>query len=266
MDWTDEKYVKLFTRDTVTWRSWPWQGRAVLPLLLRAVDNAGILQVGAREPVRSVALMIDVPEDVVKPGLDALLSDGTAEIVNGVLILPKFNEAQESRKTNAQAKREQREKAKAMARTVQAPEVSTQHRQTAADDVLSAADLGRSGHPPSPALPDPVPCPSPDEVATPKKLPAPPLPREPDDPFIGPEAFFAHVQNLRHRDGGVTERYPDSRSLSTWWSEVGMELNGRFNLLEPALARFGANKHWSEANPPWPFAAFMKTWRDYVRR
>lgn len=179
MDFSDEHYVKLFTRDTVTWRSWPWQARAVLPLLMRAVDHAGILSVGEREPARSVALMVDMPTEVVAPGLAALLADGTLELVAGSLIITKFNDAQESKKSNAQAKREQREKAKALAKGSQTIELTKAHRQTAADG-------GRSGHPPSPALPCPTPlkasasrekrAPT-GEPAKPKPVKSPPDPR-----------------------------------------------------------------------------------------
>lgn len=93
-----------------------------------------------------------------------------------------------------------------------------------------------------------------------------PLPASPDNRFASGDAYWAHVQNRRHEAGGVVERPPDPRRLSSWWSEVGMELNGDYEALDDGLARFGSNKHWEHSNPPWPFAAFMKNWRDYVRR
>jgi len=170
MDFADEHYVKLFTRDTVTWRSWPWQSKALFPLLMRVVDHAGILSVGTREPARSVALMVMLPEDVVTPGLEALLADETVELVGGSLIITRFVDAQESRKTNAQAKREQREKAKAMVRAAQVLEATATHRQTATDG-------GRSGHPPSPALL----CPAlPEKTSPRRKRAAAPVGTEPD--------------------------------------------------------------------------------------
>lgn len=102
------------------------------------------------------------------------------------------------------------------------------------------------------------------EDDTPPPAKFPPVPPEPPDRFASGEAYWAHVQNRRRELGHVTEKYPKN-NLSTWWSEVGMELNGRYELLDAALARFGANKHWSTTDPPWPFDAFIKTWRDYVR-
>ena len=43
MDWANERYVRLYTRDTVTWKMWPWEARAIFPLLMRKVDRAGVL-------------------------------------------------------------------------------------------------------------------------------------------------------------------------------------------------------------------------------
>lgn len=116
MDWADEHYVKLFTRDTVTWRSWPWQARALLTLLLRKVDAAGFFDVGSRDPELSLAIMVEMPREVVAPGLAALLADGTAEMVGGKLLLPNFVAAQESRKTDKRKAADYRESKKAKAR------------------------------------------------------------------------------------------------------------------------------------------------------
>jgi hypothetical protein len=47
MRWPDESYVKLYTRDTPTWRAMAWQARALLPLLMRKVDKAGLMECGS---------------------------------------------------------------------------------------------------------------------------------------------------------------------------------------------------------------------------
>jgi hypothetical protein len=151
VNWSDEHYVKLFTRDTVTWRSWPWQARALFPLLMRAVDGAGMLSVGTRELARSVALMVDMPSDIVLPGIKALLDDGTVELANGTLIVTKFLEAQESRKSDAQSKRDVRERAKAVARAKQLGVIvgtPVRPSPTVSDDVQSCPPPAQ----PSPAL------------------------------------------------------------------------------------------------------------------
>lgn len=176
MDFSDEHYVKLFTRDTVTWRTWPWQARALFPLLMRAVDNAGIMRTGNRDVPRAVALMVDIPVDVVAPGLEALLADGTVEIAGAGLIITKFVDAQESRKTDAQKKRDQRERAKDRERSSQPieivkPPVTGSHPMS--PDVTG-------GHPPSSALLIPVPV----KAKVPEKKPR--GPEKPADPRFGP--------------------------------------------------------------------------------
>jgi hypothetical protein len=116
MDWSDEHYVKLFTRDTVTWRSWPWQARALFPLMLRKVDNTGFFDVGKKQPELALAIMVELPSEVVGPGLEAVLADGTVELVEGRLLLPNFVDAQESRKTNKAKARDYRNRKRDHAR------------------------------------------------------------------------------------------------------------------------------------------------------
>lgn len=108
MRWEDERYVRLYVRDTVNWMAWPWQARALLPLLLRKVDRAGILQVGRGSPARiaaAVAALVAIPPEVVGPGLAALMDPvegerATVEIRDGVLLIPSFMEASEVRQTS----------------------------------------------------------------------------------------------------------------------------------------------------------------------
>lgn len=110
MNWAEEKFVKLFTRDTPTWLAWPWQARAMAPLLLRKLEGEGRLAVGRLEPARAAALTIGLPIEVVEAGLPAMLDDGTLELRDDGLWWSKFEEAQESRKSDALRQREQRAK------------------------------------------------------------------------------------------------------------------------------------------------------------
>ena len=110
MDWTEEKYVKLYQRDTVTWIGWPWEGRCVLPLLLRKVDGAGLVAHGKVSPAVGIGLLIGVPVSVVEVALNAFLEDGTAVLTPAGVLLPKFLDAQEARKSDALRARESRER------------------------------------------------------------------------------------------------------------------------------------------------------------
>jgi hypothetical protein len=183
LDFSDEHYVKLFTRKTPTRQLWPWQARALHPNLLMALNKAGVMDVGRHDPVRSVAVMVDLPSEVVGPGLEAMLADGTVELADGKLVMPKFLDAQESRKTKAATAREYREKKRDEARANSTGLLTS---------TVTKRDQPRptvtNGDPP--ALPCPTPAlPDPEKLAgdkrpRPKKpkvdSPAPPDPRHAD--------------------------------------------------------------------------------------
>ena len=108
MNWAEEKFVKVFTRDTPTWLAWPWQARALAPLLMRKLEGDGRLAVGRLELARAVALTVGLPVEVVETGLAAMLDDGTLEAREDGLWWPKYEEAQESRKSDALNSRDYR--------------------------------------------------------------------------------------------------------------------------------------------------------------
>lgn len=112
MNWPDERYVKLYVRDTANWQMLPWQSKALLPLLLRKFDGAGIMDTGKHDKTRAVALIVGIPADIVGPGLDGLVADGVVQHIEGGLICPNFIDSQEACKTEAQKKRDQRQRVK----------------------------------------------------------------------------------------------------------------------------------------------------------
>lgn len=109
MRWEDERYVRLYTRDTITWKLLPWQSKAILPLLLRKLDRAGVLELGD-EDLEGVAALIEVPWEVVEAGLRGLLKRGVFLHSGKALVMPNFLAAQEVSMSDAQRKREQRER------------------------------------------------------------------------------------------------------------------------------------------------------------
>jgi hypothetical protein len=123
MNWCDEHYVKLYTRDSLTWRAWPWQSKALWVLILRKLDGAGVLEVG-QNPIDGVALQVECPRDFVAVGLRAIIESGTLSHAPGALICDAFLEAQEARKTPQQAKKDQRITAKAQRRIAQISEIT----------------------------------------------------------------------------------------------------------------------------------------------
>src|SRR4051812_34670403 len=121
MRWEDERYVRLYTRDTVEWEMLCWQARALMPQILRKVDRAGLLELG-KHGARGLAKSVKLPLDVVQFGLDGtdegpgLLPSGSVELRGTLLVIPNFIAAQETASSDAQRKRDQRERAMAHAR------------------------------------------------------------------------------------------------------------------------------------------------------
>ena len=68
MNWSDERYAKLYVRKTATWITWPWQARAVFPSLLKEADGTGLIDTGSRSPAQTLAVMIGFPVEVVEVG------------------------------------------------------------------------------------------------------------------------------------------------------------------------------------------------------
>lgn len=128
MRWEDERYVRIYTKDTVTWGALPWQARAIWPLILRKVDRAGLLDL-AGEGVDGLADLIKVPVDVVEPGLAGIIKKNYAVMHGTILVVPNFIEAQETPQNDAARKRASREKARALVtkRDVESHNVTNSH-------------------------------------------------------------------------------------------------------------------------------------------
>jgi hypothetical protein len=143
LDFADESYVRLFTRDTKTWLRLGFEGQAVLMFVLRKLDRAGVLD-GMDDPESDLALVAGIPLDLVKIGLPRLLERGVLQLSSNRLIMPNFLEAQNCRQSDRLRKQESR----------------TRRR----DDALDSSPLVTSGHPESPPSPlvtpilaDPIP-------------------------------------------------------------------------------------------------------------
>lgn len=112
MNWEGERYVRLYTRDTVNWKLLPWQSKCVIPLVMRKLDRAGMLDLGDAG-VDGLAALIDLPVEVVAPGIDGALKGNVFVVADGTLVMPHFLEAQECQQTDAQRQRDLRERRRA---------------------------------------------------------------------------------------------------------------------------------------------------------
>lgn len=154
MDWENESYVRLYVRDTTTWRHLGWAGQCVLMQLLRRVDRSGRLALGEdaeAEHWESIALHTGAPEDVARAGLAVLLKWKVATMEPGnVLFLPSFVTAQTARKSDRLRQRESRSTRDSGGRRVtgrdeRSPGVTSHH--DSAGPVTDGHDSERESHP-----------------------------------------------------------------------------------------------------------------------
>lgn len=121
MDWANEKYVRVYTRDTTTWKLLPWQAKAILPLIFRKVDRSGLLDLGA-DGLPGLAALLEMPVELVEAGMPDLLRREIVVIEGGTLVVLNFIEAQETPSTPASRQRDSRERRRDMIRRGLAPE------------------------------------------------------------------------------------------------------------------------------------------------
>jgi hypothetical protein len=109
MDWENERYVRVYTRDTIDWVALGWEAQSLFLLLIRKVDRSGVLEIG-KHGARGVAGLIGMPAEVVERSLSVLTSDGCVTIRDGLLLMPNFIEAQEAKQSDKQRQKESRDR------------------------------------------------------------------------------------------------------------------------------------------------------------
>lgn len=149
MDWSNEPYVKVYTRETDDDLALSWEALALWNQMLKRFDRAGVLE--TKRGPRGLAAIVRIPASVVERALPELLTDGRLREVPTGYVSPNFLAAQEAKKSDRMRQRESRERRRgdslsgefggAVSRKVTAPPgfVTTGH--TASHDVtLCSAD------------------------------------------------------------------------------------------------------------------------------
>jgi hypothetical protein len=115
MRWADERYVRVYTRDTGDWLALGWQAQAMFLLLLRKADRAGILATG-RGGIRGLAALAGMPVEVAQEAVALLLEDGCLrQCEGGGYLIPNFIAAQEARASDKARQQKLRETARDVA-------------------------------------------------------------------------------------------------------------------------------------------------------
>ncbi len=119
MDWENERYVRLYTRDTVDDIVLSWEADALWTKLMRKFDRAGVLPM-SRHGWKGIAALTRLPVEVVEVAIEELLTDGRIELRGDWLFAPNFMPAQECKQSDKQRSSEsrarRRERAKAAER------------------------------------------------------------------------------------------------------------------------------------------------------
>jgi hypothetical protein len=110
VDWANESYVRLYTRDTTDWLSLSFEAKALFCLLLRKVDRAGVLPLGKAGP-RGAIVAIGHSDlwPKLEPALNELAADGCVTMSLTHLVIPNFLQAQETQMSDKERKRKSRE-------------------------------------------------------------------------------------------------------------------------------------------------------------
>jgi len=109
MRWEDERYVRVYVRDTVDSVALGWKARALFVEIMRKADRTGALELG-RSGQRGLAALTGIPESVVAEELPRLIEDGRVEQHGTILLLPNFIEAQEASMSPGFRQKESRER------------------------------------------------------------------------------------------------------------------------------------------------------------
>jgi hypothetical protein len=281
VNWSDEQYVKVYKRETLTILSLDWDARSVLRALLLKLDGAGVMETGNLDQAEAVALQLRAPVDVVRRGLPALIACGTVvEVRNGIL-LPNFVAAQEATKTERLKKADQRQRDADQRRFAQLNE-------TTESDVPRSPAVSRAVPlQPSPAQPSPPPPPAQPSSAQRKKSKA----RRDNPPDVAPttarapsrigklHAFFLEQREIRFTapapdgldlgDEAPADEPPNwgrsAAALSTWVKRWGDESEEQQDsLIKAVIATWLEEPYWA-APPPkdgkpggfYPWGAFI---------
>lgn len=108
MDWPNEDYVRVYTRETGDDLDLSWEALALWRALLIKFDRSGVL--AARNGWVSLARMTRIPAEVVQRVGPELLKDGRLQQVDGGFFAPNFTEAQTASKSDKARQRESRDR------------------------------------------------------------------------------------------------------------------------------------------------------------
>jgi hypothetical protein len=111
LQWEEERYARVYCRDTLDWQALSWDAQALWCQLNRKATRSGRIDLG-RIGRRGVAALLGRAElaQRLDQALQELLDDGCVVLEGSVLVIPDFVEAQEAVSSGAKRMRELRER------------------------------------------------------------------------------------------------------------------------------------------------------------
>lgn len=84
LDWSNERYVRLYTRITPDMEIWCYQAKAIWPWLMGIADRAGVIA-AKRGGLRGLAKSLDMPIEFVTAGMNGT-ADGVGLLEDGCIV------------------------------------------------------------------------------------------------------------------------------------------------------------------------------------
>jgi len=219
VDWSEERYVRVYTRDTADLLAFGWQGRAVWWELLRKADRAGVIDTDCDAAV--LAELLRMPLDVVEAGIERIEARRCITRTQRAITIQNFTAAQEAPKSDRLRAAESRERRRAEAMHGShgaSPGVTDCHA-----DVTNRDDSSRSVRNVTPyrTVPDRA-VPRTLEVADSESAPPvaiePGEPKPPRAPSLIPERAWKAADYLRRR---ILEHQPTNALAKKPWQGNG---------------------------------------------
>jgi hypothetical protein len=266
VDWSNERYVRLYIRDTTTWKILGWDGQCLLMQLLRKVDRCGFLSLDGLEPWEGAALHTGASEEAARRGVEVLLRKGVLEHRGQSLVFPNYLAAQECVKSDALRAKEYRERRLVTDSDVTSREVTIESRHVSPpsrnDRARHAASRGVTPNQPrhaEPATPGGAGGDAPDGAA-PSAPPKAPRKREANPAF---DAVLAVV-----RDEYATA-YPDPKKQPSnlnggLVAKLVKWAGGDLGPLRESLRTYLADSFWAREGHP--FATWAGDPAKYLRK
>jgi hypothetical protein len=102
LDFANERYIRIYLRDTTTWKRLGWDGTCVLMHVLRKMDLSGVLDLEDLEPWEAAVLHCGAPESAARDGMARCLALGCFVHHDRHLVAPKYRAANEAIKSDRQ--------------------------------------------------------------------------------------------------------------------------------------------------------------------